>query len=236
MIPLNTNLHDGHFPIGKKKAGVILTRLMPEIRRIVAGKNTPSVTSIAKRTKSAFMVLVSTVISARTKDEVTREASGRLFALADSAATMAVLSEKKIAKAIYPAGFYNTKARSIKKLSKQLVEEFNYIVPDTIEELLRLPGVGRKTANLVLAQGFGKPAICVDTHVHRIVNRLGVIKSDNPTQSEYALREVLPQNFWIEINDIFVIFGRTLCRPISPICSACGIRGLCKRIGVNKSR
>ncbi len=236
MIPLNTNLHEGHFPIGKNKAGVILTMLMPEIRRIVAGKKTPSVTSIAKRTKSAFKVLVSTVISARTKDEVTREASERLFALADSIGKMSVLSEKKIAKAIYPAGFYNTKARSIKRLSKQLAEEFNYIVPDTIEELLRLPGVGRKTANLVLAQGFGKPAICVDTHVHRIINRLGMIKTDNPAQSEYALREVLPQNLWIEINDIFVVFGRTLCKPISPICSACEIRGLCKRIGVERSR
>jgi endonuclease-3 len=230
------NLPGKHFPIGKRKAGDLLARLIHEVRTIIAGNNDPSVTAIAKRTKSAFKVLISTVISARTKDEVTAEASKRLFALADSAGTVAPLSEKKIGEAIYPAGFYNIKARSIKKLSKQLVEEFNSMVPDTIEELLMLPGVGRKTANLVMTQGFGKPAICVDTHVHRIVNRLGVLKTDNPTQSEYALREVLPKKFWIEINDIFVIFGRTICKPVSPICSECGIRGLCKRIGVKRSR
>ena len=235
-IALKIKLSGRHFPIGKCGAGDLLTSLIPEVRRIVAEENIPSVTAIAKRTRSAFKVLVSTVISARTKDEVTAEASKRLFALADSAGAIAALSEKKIAEAIYPAGFYNTKARSIKKLSEQLIEEFDSKVPDTIDELVKLPGVGRKTANLVMTQGFCKPAICVDTHVHRIVNRLGAVKTDNPTQSEYALREILPQKFWIEINDIFVIFGRTVCRPLSPFCSKCGVRGLCKRVGVKRSR
>lgn len=225
-----------HFPIGKRSAADLLTRLIPEVKRIVAEEKIPSVTAIAERTKSAFKVLVSTVISARTKDEVTAEASKRLFALADSPGAIAELSEKKIGETIYPAGFYNTKAKSIKKLSEQLIEKFDSKVPDSIDELVKLPGVGRKTANLVMTRGFGKPAICVDTHVHRIVNRLGVVKTDNPAQSEYALREILPEKFWIDINDIFVIFGRTVCRPVSPFCSKCDVRGLCKRVGVKRSR
>ncbi|MDZ7859415.1 MAG: endonuclease III [Candidatus Krumholzibacteriota bacterium] len=230
------NLNRRNFPIGKKKAGALLAILIPEVREIVNGGETPSVSSIAQKTNSPFKVLISTVISARTKDEVTAESSRRLFALADSAEAIASLSEKAIAKAIYPAGFYNTKAKSIKKLSRQLLREFNSRVPDTLEELIRLPGVGRKTANLVIARGFGKPAICVDTHVHRIANRLGLIKTDNPTQSEYALREILDKKYWIEINDLFVIFGRTVCRPVSPFCSMCGIINLCKRKGVERSR
>ncbi|HMA76592.1 MAG TPA: endonuclease III [Candidatus Krumholzibacteriaceae bacterium] len=225
-----------NFPAGKKKAGAFLARLIPEVREIVTGGEIPSVTSIAQKTRSPFKVLISTVISARTKDEVTAESSRRLFSLADSPGEMVSLSEKVIAKAIYPAGFYNIKAKSIKKLSRQLLREFNSRVPDTLEELLRLPGVGRKTANLVIARGFGKPAICVDTHVHRIVNRLGLIKTDNPSQTEYALREILDRKYWIEINDLFVIFGRTVCRPVSPFCSICGITDLCKRKGVGRSR
>ena len=192
--------------------------------------------SVSQRWHSPFLVLVSCMLSLRTKDATTIPASERLFALGDTPKAIGKLTVKRIEKAVYPVGFYKTKARNIKGICKSLLNSFDGKVPDEIDTLLTFKGVGRKTANLVLAQGFGKPAICVDTHVHRIVNRLGVIKSDNPTQSEYALREVLPQNFWIEINDIFVIFGRTLCKPISPICSACGIRGLCKRIGVNKSR
>lgn len=223
------------FPMGKRRAEEILEGIVPGVREMIEDAE-PSVTKIARKTRSAFRVLVSTVISARTKDEVTSEASERLFALADNPVEMAGLPEKRIAGAIYPAGFYNNKAKSIKTLSKMLVEEFDSKVPERIDELLQLPGVGRKTANLVVAQGFGKPAICVDTHVHRIVNRLGVIESKNPEESEYALREVLPRRHWIEINDLLVSFGKKICRPISPFCSKCLISEDCVRVGVGKSR
>ncbi len=224
------------FPLGKKPAGEILTRIVPGVRKALRGGDEPSVTRIARKTRSPFRVLVSTVISARTKDEVTAGSSERLFSLAGSPAAMAALSEKEIGEAIYPAGFYNNKARSIKQLSAMLVEKFASKVPETMDELLTLPGVGRKTANLVISQGFGRPAICVDTHVHRIVNRLGVIRSANPKESEFALRAVLPRKHWIEINDLLVSYGKKVCRPISPLCSKCSIEELCRRVGVEKSR
>jgi endonuclease-3 len=224
------------FPLGRERGADILTGIVPRLRKMIRGEKMPSVTSVARRTRSPFKVLVSTVISARTKDEVTGIASRNLFRLAETPAEMAALPAETIAEAIYPAGFYNNKGKAIRELSQKLVSDFGSRVPDTIEELLTLPGVGRKTANLVMTQGFGKDAICVDTHVHRIVNRLGVISSRNPTESEYALREILPRENWIEINDLLVSFGKKLCRPISPICSRCLISGACERVGVDRSR
>lgn len=226
----------GWFPSGRADARKVLQRIVPRVRKAIVGEDDPSVTVIARKTRSPFKVLVSTVISARTKDEVTGEASGRLFAQADTPERIAALTEQRIAKLIFPAGFYKTKAKAIRALSKQLVNDYGGHVPDTIEELLTLPGVGRKTANLVLTQGFGKPGICVDTHVHRIVNRLGVVKTKTPKETEFALREVLPRDHWIEINDLLVTYGKTVCAPISPFCSICAVARSCKRIGVRRSR
>lgn len=185
-----------------------------------------------------FRVLVSCIISLRTKEEVTGPASRRLFALARTPSGMARLKPAQVAKAIYPAGFYRTKARSIIDASKRLVREYGSRVPDTVEELVTFKGVGRKTANLVVADGHGKPAICVDTHVHRIMNRLGYVSTKNPDQTETALRNKLPKKFWQEVNSLMVGYGRTICAPISPKCSQCqpAIARQCPRVGVGKSR
>ena len=224
------------FPVGEEQAQKVLRRIVPLVRRAIRGERDPSVTEIANRTRSPYRILVSTVISARTKDEVTGEASRRLFKRAKSPRSMAALSERKIEKLIYPAGFYKTKAKAIRGLSRKIVDEFGGKVPDTIDSLMELPGVGRKTANLVLTLGFGKPGICVDTHVHRISNRLGVIETRNPEETEYALRKVLPKKNWIEINDLLVIYGKNVCAPISPFCSRCAITAHCGRAGVTRTR
>jgi endonuclease III len=224
------------FPRGRAASTALLRRIVPPVRRAVRSAEDPSVTKIAKRTRSPFRVLVSTVISARTKDEVTGAASRRLFALARTPRGMARLPVAKIERAIYPAGFYRTKARAIRELSRMLDEEYGGKVPDTIEELVRLPGVGRKTANLVVTLGFGAPGICVDTHVHRVCNRLGAVSTRTPAQTEFALRAVLPKRHWIEINDLLVMYGQTVCTPVSPWCSRCAIVRDCGRVGVARSR
>jgi endonuclease-3 len=224
------------FPHGALRATRTFSRIVPALRAAFHGSDVPSVTEIAHRTRSPFKVLVSTVISARTKDEVTGEASRRLFARAATPRALASLHERSIAALIYPAGFYRTKARAIRALSRKLVREFGGLVPDTMDELLSLPGVGRKTANLVLTLGFGKAGICVDTHVHRVVNRLGVVATRSPAETESALRIALPREHWIEINDLLVTFGKTVCTPLSPWCSRCPIRSSCGRVGVARSR
>jgi len=183
-----------------------------------------------------FKILISTIISARTKDEVTGPATGRLFALAASPATMASLPEENIEKAIFPAGFYHTKAKAIRKTSEELVERFGSRVPDTIEELLTLPGVGRKTANLVVTLAHNKAGICVDTHVHRIANRWDYVKTKTPHETEQALRAKLPKRHWIAINTILVMHGQNICKPVSPLCSRCPVFKYCARIGVTRSR
>ncbi len=183
-----------------------------------------------------FRILVSTIISARTKDEVTGPATERLFALADRPETMRKLPEEKIEKAVYPAGFYRTKAKAIRKAAGELVDRFGSRVPDTIEELLTLPGVGRKTANLVVTLAHNKAGICVDTHVHRITNRWGYVKTKTPHETEQALRAKLPKKHWTAINTILVMHGRNICKPISPLCSRCPVFRCCDRAGVTKSR
>jgi endonuclease-3 len=183
-----------------------------------------------------FKILISTIISARTKDEVTGPATERLFALAASPAAMSTLSEEKIEKAIFPAGFYHTKAKAIRKASKELIERFGSRVPDTIDELLTLPGVGRKTANLVMTLAHNKAGICVDTHVHRITNRWGYVKTKTPHETEQALRAKLPKKHWIAINTILVMHGQNICKPVSPLCSRCPVFKYCARIGVSTSR
>jgi endonuclease-3 len=180
--------------------------------------------------------LVSTVLSARTKDIMTRKAANNLFARASTPERIKDLDLKEIEELIRPAGFYKNKARSVKDLCRILVEEFNGRTPDELDELLKLPGVGRKTANLVLTLGFNKLGICVDTHVHRISNRLGYVQTKSPEQTEMTLRKKLPKRYWIEYNDLLVTYGQNICKPVSPLCSKCVIEPYCSKVGVAISR
>lgn len=183
-----------------------------------------------------FKVLISCLLSLRTKDQLTREISKKLFKVVSTPEDLKNLSIKEIEDLIYPVGFYRTKAKRIKEIAKILIERYNGHPPADLDELLKLKGVGRKTANLVLILGYKKLGICVDTHVHRVINRLGYIKTKNPTQTEFALREKLPEKFWMIINDLLVLWGQNICKPISPYCSICKIKNFCKREGVEKSR
>ena len=184
--------------------------------------------------ESPFRVLVSCIISLRTKDEVTYPASERLFALARDPGAMMRLSEAAIAKAIFPAGFYRTKARQIRALSRLLVERHSGRVPSDIDSLLELPGVGRKTANLTVTLGYGRPGICVDTHVHRISNRLGWVRTKTPDETEQALYAATDREWWPHINLYLVTWGQNVCRPNYPRCNGCVIRQECPRIGVTE--
>ncbi|MBM3264316.1 MAG: endonuclease III [candidate division Zixibacteria bacterium] len=183
-----------------------------------------------------FRILIGTVLSLRTQDRTTAKACQRLFALAANPADMQKLSEETIDRAIYPVGFHFTKARHIREICAILIEQYDSRVPDDLDTLLTLPGVGRKTANLVITLGYGKPGICVDTHVHRITNRWGYVSTRTPEETEFALRAKLPPEYWIRINDLLVTYGQNLCKPISPHCSRCRLASLCARIGVDKSR
>jgi endonuclease III len=206
------------------------------LRKSIKGWVLPIVTYLAEQQESPYTILISTILSLRTKDEATAEASSRLFRLADTPVDMLKLPEATIAKTIYPVGFYRRKAATILDVSRVLMERFGGRVPDTIEDLLTLNGVGRKTANLVISLGYGKKGICVDTHVHRISNRLGYVKTRTPEETESALREKLPGKYWIEYNTLMVAFGQNICRPISPFCSACPVSSHCDRVGVLRSR
>jgi endonuclease-3 len=183
-----------------------------------------------------FRVLIACILSLRTQDTTTGPAAARLFAVADTPERMLTLTAARIAKLIYPVGFYRTKARVILGICRDLLARYGGRVPDTIDELLTLDGVGRKTANLVVTLGFNKPGICVDTHVHRISNRLGYVRTRNPEETEMALRATLPRRFWIGYNDLLVAFGQNICAPISPKCSTCPVTALCRRVGVTTSR
>lgn len=201
------------------------------VRDAVKDKQVPVVDLIAVQTKDPFKVLIATILSARTKDDVTAKSSARLFRKAPDIDTLDQLSETEISKLIYPVGFYKTKAKHLSKL-KSAMEVFNYTVPQTIEELIKLPGVGRKTANLVVSVAFEKPAICVDTHVHRIMNIWEYVKTDSPLKTEMALRNKLPMKHWITVNSILVAFGQSICRPVSPHCDLCPLNGTCAQNGV----
>jgi endonuclease-3 len=206
------------------------------LRREAPQWQTPVVTLIAEASDSPFKVLISCILSLRTQDSTTAQASRRLFALADSPETMVRLSAKKIEQVIFPVGFYRTKAKTILEICRNLNENYRGRVPDEIDELIKFKGVGRKTANLVVTLGYNKPGICVDTHVHRISNRWGYIKTATPEKTEVALRQKLPKQYWIEYNDLLVSFGQQVCRPISPLCSQCPVAKYCSRIGVTVRR
>jgi endonuclease III len=206
------------------------------LRREVPKWQTPVVTLIAEASDSPFKVLISCILSLRTQDSTTAQASRRLFALADSPETMVQLSVKTIEQAIFPVGFYRTKAKTILEICRNLNEKYRGRVPDEIDELIKFKGVGRETANLVVTLGYNKPGICVDTHVHRISNRWGYVKTATPEKTETALRQKLPKQYWIEYNDLLVSFGQHLCRPISPLCSQCPVAKYCSQIGVTVRR
>ncbi len=180
--------------------------------------------------KNPYLVLIACILSLRTNDKTTYPATLRMLELAKTPKEMKNVSQEKLAKAIYPVGFYENKARQIIELSKTIDEELCGKVPDEIEDLIKFKGVGRKTANLVLSLGFNKPAICVDVHVHRIFNRLGYIKTKTPEETEFALREKLPQKYWIDINTLLVTHGQNVCKPIKPKCSECPIARYCAKI------
>jgi len=202
-----------------------------------AGWTETALSMVAAQTKKdPFRILIGTVLSLRTKDETTALACERLFKLADTPAGMLNLSEEVVDKNIYPVGFHTTKAGNIMEICRILVSDYESRVPDDIDTLVTLPGVGRKTANLVVTIGYSKPGICVDTHVHRISNRWGYISTRYPDESEYALRKKLPASYWIRYNDLLVTYGQNRCKPISPFCSQCRLTPFCDRVAVEKYR
>ncbi len=210
--------------------------IMAVLREAVTAWQTPIVDEIAQQAATPYTILITTILSLRTQDATTNKASRRLFELAHTPETMLELPAATIAQAIYPVGFYNTKAETILTVSRLLLERYDGAVPDTVDELLTLPGVGRKTANLVVTLGYNKPGICVDTHVHRITNRWGYVQTKTPEQTEFALRDRLPPEYWIPINGYLVSLGQNICHPISPRCSQCPIAIWCDRVGVTRSR
>jgi endonuclease III len=210
--------------------------VIARLRREAPRWRPTALADVAERSRDPFRVLIACLLSLRTKDETTGPASDRLFALADTPEKMLSLEPSQIERTIFPVGFYRTKARVILGVSRDLIARFDSQVPSRIDALLTLKGVGRKTANLVVTQGFGKPGICVDTHVHRISNRLGYVKTSSPEKTETALRTKLPRRYWIGYNDLLVSFGQNVCLPVSPRCSECPVRAWCPRVGVKRSR
>lgn len=180
--------------------------------------------------KDPYLVLIGCILSLRTNDKTTYPATLRMLELAKTPQEMMEVNVKDLAEAIYPVGFYENKAKQIIELSRQIVQELDGKVPDEIEDLVKFNGVGRKTANLVLAKGFNKPAICVDVHVHRIFNRIGYIKTKKPEETEFALREKLPLKYWLDVNTLLVTLGQNICKPIKPNCEICPISKWCKKI------
>ncbi|HLC84483.1 MAG TPA: endonuclease III [Candidatus Nanoarchaeia archaeon] len=206
------------------------------LRREVVHYKVPVVDLIQVQTKDPFKVLVATILSARTKDETTAVVCKRLFGKVGKLEDLEHVSEAELRELIYPVGFYKTKAKHLKELPALMKEEFDGNVPHEIDDLLKLPGVGRKTANLVRAVAFEKPAICVDVHVWRISNRLGYVRTKTPHETEIALRKKLPEKYWTTFNTMLVAFGQNICRPVSPKCSECPINQYCKKIGVTSTR
>jgi endonuclease III len=214
-----------------------LSKALRLVRREIRKYKVPAVGLVAEAAVDRpFETLVSTILSLRTKDAVTEAASRRILSTAPNPAAIAALPEEEIARLIFPVGFYRTKAKSLRRTSAILLEQYGGAVPRDIDELLKLPGVGRKTANLVVTVGFGDYGICVDTHVHRISNIWGYVKSRMPDETEQLLRRKLPRRYWKEYNDLLVTFGQNVCVPVSPWCSRCPLASLCPRLGVKRSR
>jgi endonuclease III len=214
----------------------VIGRVIRTLTRHAPNWRATSLAEVVADRHDPFRVLIACLLSLRTKDETTGPASARLFALADTPQAMLRLTPKQIERVIFPVGFYRTKARVILGVCRDLLDRFGGQVPDEIDALLSLKGVGRKTANLVVTQGFNKLGICVDVHVHRISNRWGYVKTRNPEETEMALRRRLPRRYWIGYNDLLVSFGQNVCQPLSPKCSECPVSRGCPRLGVRHSR
>jgi endonuclease-3 len=210
--------------------------VIARLRESMPAYEQPLIDAMGAEGRSPFRILIATILSLRTKDALTAVVAPRLFAVADTPESMLALSEEQIAQLIYPVGFYRTKARTIRQICARLLADYGGEVPSDLDALLALPGVGRKTANLVVTAGFGLPGICVDTHVHRICNRWGYVQTRTPEETEFALREKLPHEYWREINGLLVTLGQNICHPTSPRCSACPVADYCERIGVTRSR
>ncbi len=210
--------------------------MLRRIRRHLDGARLPIVTLIAETERDPFKVLVSTILSARTRDEATAAATRRLFDAASTPTEIAALPAAELERLIFPVGFYRTKAKNLRLAMGVLLDRFGGDVPQTVEELVELPGVGRKTANLVVTEGFRRPGICVDTHVHRITNLWGYVATRTPLETEMALRAKLPRSQWIGLNKTLVSFGQKLCVPVSPWCSRCPVEEWCPKLGVERSR
>ena len=206
------------------------------VKKTIRQWEEPVLGVVARESHDPFRILIACLLSLRTKDHTTAEASQRLFKLADTPTLMLKLPLKQVERAIFPVGFYKTKAKQIFSICQSLLDNFGGQVPDSIDDLLTLKGVGRKTANLVVTVAFNKPGICVDIHVHRISNRWGYIQTKTPEESEQALRKKLPKKYWINFNDWLVPYGQNLCRPVSPFCSQCLVSTYCQRVGVSTSR
>jgi endonuclease-3 len=219
-----------------QRQAVDIAAIIRRLRRTKPRWTRTALALIAEQARDPFRVLIACILSLRTQDTTTGPAAARLFAVADTPTATLALPAARIARLIYPVGFYRTKARVIRDICRDLLERFEGRVPDDIDALLTLKGVGRKTANLVVTMGYGKPGICVDTHVHRISNRFGYVRTRDPEATEMALRARLPHRFWIGYNDLLVSFGQNVCTPVSPHCSACPVRTLCRRVGVTSYR
>lgn len=213
-----------------------LKKVYSTLRKFTLDLPVPLVEMTMIQTKDPFKVLITTILTARTKDSLTLTKIPALFEKIKKPKDLEKISQEEIEKIIYPIGFYKNKAKFLKQIPKALDEKFNGEIPQTVEELTELPGVGRKTANLVVSVGFDKPAICVDTHVHKIMNRFGFIKTKNPLETEMELRKKLPIEMWQETNRIIVAFGQYQCVPISPKCSSCPVNNHCEKKGVTTSR
>lgn len=215
------------FPIDTVMA--ILAETMPAYQQ-------PLVDQMGAEGQTPFRILIATLLSLRTKDTLTSVVAPRLFAVADTPQSILELSEERIIELIYPVTYYRNKAHSIHQICRILLDRYGGAVPADLDALLALPGVGRKTANLVLTAGFGLPGICVDTHVHRICNRWGYVQTREPDATEMVLRTILPGRYWIPINGLLVTLGQNICQPISPRCSTCPVAAYCARVGVTRSR
>ena len=207
-------------------------RYLDNLEKEVLKYRVPVVDLIGVQSRDSYRVLIATILSSRTKDEVTAVASSRLFDRAPDIASLAAMPEDEIRNLIYPVGFFKTKAAHLQKTARMLRDTYRGVVPDTIEELVKLPGVGRKTANLVLAVAFDKPAICVDTHVHRIMNIWGYVQTQTPLETEMALRKKLPAKYWKKVNRVLVAFGQGKCKPVAPHCDECLLESECAQINV----
>lgn len=210
--------------------------MLKALRRQSRRWKAPIAGTFAEGPDAAFRVLLSTVLSLRTKDAVTEQASRRLLEAAPAPGALLALRASRIERLIYPVGFYRTKARNLLRIARILLERYGGRVPDDLETLLQLPGVGRKTANLVVTVGYGKPGICVDTHVHRISNRWGLVRTKSPDETEERLRRILPKRYWISYNELLVAFGQNLCLPVSPLCTRCEFFDSCPKVGVHRNR